>query len=147
MSEGLNGDGAKQGTQGLCREVSEKNNVQIQFREGVGVRRNLPNQVSISLFRILQEGLHNAIRHSGAAHLEVQLWEQSNQVHLLVKAKGTGFDLETAKRHGGLGLISMQERVRILNGTILIHSKPKTGTTIDVRVPIESEHEPKRLAA
>jgi PAS domain S-box-containing protein len=132
---------------GLCREVSERNKVQIHFREGGSVRRNLPNQVSISLFRILQEGLHNAVRHSGATHLDVQLWEQSNQVHLLVKDKGMGFDVETARRHGGLGLISMQERVRLLNGTILIHSKPKTGTTICVRVPIESAYDSKRLAA
>jgi PAS domain S-box-containing protein len=132
---------------GLCREVSKKNNLQIHFREGSAVRRNLPNQVSISLFRILQEGLHNAVRHSGTAHLEVQLWEESNEVHLLMKDSGRGFDVEAAKRRGGLGLISMQERVRLLNGTILIHSKPKTGTTIDVRVPIEPEYGSKPLLA
>jgi|KBSMisStandDraft_5_1062788.scaffolds.fasta_scaffold00999_3 PAS domain S-box-containing protein len=132
---------------GLCREIAEKNNVQVDFRERGSVRRKLPNQVSISLFRILQESLHNAIRHSGATQLEVQLFEQSNQMHLLVKDRGKGFDVETAKRQGGLGLISMQERARLLNGAILIHSKPNRGTTIDVRVPIESEYESKRLAA
>ena len=132
---------------GLCREVSVRNNVHIHFREGGGVRRNLPSQVSISLFRILQEGLHNALRHSGASHLDVQLWEQSNQVHLVVKDRGKGFDVENAKRRGGLGLISMQERVRLLSGTILIHSKPKAGTTIDVRVPVESEYRSTDLAA
>lgn len=65
---------------GLCREVSEANNVQIDFRDHGAPLRKLPNQVSISLFRILQERVRNAIQHCKAKHVEVQLWERLKQV-------------------------------------------------------------------
>lgn len=90
---------------------------------------------------MLQEALHNAVEHSGVDRVEVQVAEQSNEVHLLVRDSGSGFDLEAAKRGRGLGLLSMQERVRLVNGAITFESKPMGGTTIRVRV-LSSQNQP-----
>ena len=122
---------------GFCNELSEKSKIRIEFR-AQGVSRSLPGEVSLSLFRILQQALHNAAQHSGAAGIEVRLWEQSNEVHLEVKDQGGGFDLPAALRGSGLGLTSMQERTRLVGGEISIDSRPMRGTRIHVRVPLDS---------
>jgi len=130
--------GLARATRSLCREVSEKSAVEIDFRED-GRVQNLPNEVSLSLFRILQESVHNAVEHSGVRHIEVQLWEQPGAVHLKVTDLGRGFDVEAAKQSRGLGLTSMNERVRLVNGTLTIESKPMHGTTIHVCIPVNAE--------
>jgi signal transduction histidine kinase len=66
------------------------------------------------------------------------LWGTSSEIHLTVKDSGTGFDREAAKKSRGLGLISMEERLRLVNGTLSIYSQPKRGTTIHARVPAGS---------
>ena len=91
------------------------------------------------LFRVLQEAVHNTVKHSGVKRIEVQLTEQSNEVQLVISDSGRGFDVEAAMQGQGLGLTSMRERVRLVNGTFAIDSKPIGGTTIHVLVPIESE--------
>jgi signal transduction histidine kinase len=106
----------------------------------------LPLDVGVCFFRVLQEALHNAVKHSGAKRVEVQLAEHSNEVHFIVRDSGKGFDVETAKQGEGLGLMSMQERVSLVNGTIDIESQQIGGTTIRVRVPIESKHGSQRAA-
>jgi signal transduction histidine kinase len=78
--------------------------------------------------------------------IEVQLREDSGEIHLVVSDLGKGFDLETAMHDRGLGLTSMRERVRLVNGTIDIQSKPMSGTTIHVRVPLASGQETDRAA-
>jgi signal transduction histidine kinase len=88
----------------------------------------------------LQEALHNAAKHSGVKRIEVQLHEESDEIHLTIRDLGKGFDVEAAKKGQGLGLTSMQERVRAVNGKIAIESKPLGGTTIEVRVPLQSHH-------
>ena len=79
--------------------------------------------------------------------IEVQLREDSGEIHLLISDLKRGFDVEAALQGKGLGLTSMRERVRLVNGTISIASKPMGGTTIHVRVPLGSEHPAKREAA
>ena len=106
----------------------------------------LPLAVGLSLFRVLQEALNNAIKHSGVKRIEVQLREDSDEIHLIVSDSGKGFDVEAALQGKGLGLTSMRERGRLVNGTIGIDSKPMGGTTIHVRVPLASEHEADRAA-
>jgi len=101
------------------------------------VRSTLPPETGLCLFRVLQEALHNAAKHSGVKRIEVQLREESGEIHLSVRDFGKGFDVEAARR--GLGLTSMRERVRLVNGTISIDSKPMGGTTIHVRVPFGLE--------
>jgi signal transduction histidine kinase len=124
----------------FAKEISEMNNVQVDFEED-GVSRTLPNEVSLSLFRILQQAVHNAVEHSGVRRVEVRLWEQSSEVHLEVKDFGKGFDLLKEMQGAGLGLTSMRERARLVQGNIAIGSKPMQGTTIHVRVPINSGHQ------
>ena len=98
----------------------------------------LSPDISLCLFRVLQEALHNAAKHSGVRHFEVRLWGTSDEIHLTVSDSGVGFDNEAAKASRGLGLISMEERLKMLNGTFSIESQPEHGTTIHACVPFSS---------
>jgi len=106
----------------------------------------LPPAVGLSLFRILQEALNNSFRHSGVKRIEVPLREDSSEIHPVISDLGRGFDVEAASHGKGLGLTSMRERVRLVNGRITIESKPMGGTTIHVRVPLGWEHAAKQEA-
>jgi PAS domain S-box-containing protein len=130
--------GVVSGMKSWCREFSQRQKMEVDFRSDVS--SPLPFEIGLSLFRVLQEALHNAVKHSGVKRVEVQIAERSNEVHLLVRDSGKGFDIEAARRGNGLGLTSMEERVRLVNGTIAFESKPMAGTTITVRVPFKSEH-------
>jgi PAS domain S-box-containing protein len=121
-----------------CQEFSKRQKLEVDFKSDVS--SILRSELGVGLFRVLQEALHNAVRHSGVKRVEVQLLEHSNAVHLIVSDSGQGFDVEAALQGKGLGLTSMRERVRLLNGTIAIESKPMSGTTVQVRVPFQSEH-------
>jgi PAS domain S-box-containing protein len=120
---------------GFCREFGEQQKVDIDFQT-----QDLPSPVSpdtsLCFFRVLQEALHNAAKHSGVRHFEVRLWETSDEIHLTVVDSGAGFDREAAKENRGLGLISMEERLKLLKGTLSIESQPRSGTTIHACVPI-----------
>jgi PAS domain S-box-containing protein len=136
--------GVVAGIRSWCKEFGERQNMLIDFKSDVS--SVVPFDIGISLFRVLQEALHNAIKYSGTKRVEVQLAERSNEVHLIVHDSGKGFEIEEAKQGRGLGLTSMQERVRFVSGTISIESKPMGGTTIHVRVPVELGHESQRAA-
>ena len=116
----------------LCREFGQRRKIEIIFTDQ-DVPKFLPSDISHCLFRILQEALHNSASHSGAKHMEVRLWVGTNELHLSVSDSGMGFDIRKASR--GLGLTSMRERVRVVNGTLVIRSKPTAGTTIHASVP------------
>jgi signal transduction histidine kinase len=128
-----------------CNEFGERQGIQIEVKTPEA-KISLPPEVGLCLFRVLQEALHNAAKHSGVRRIEVQLREDSGEVHLVVSDLGRGFDVETAMQGRGLGLTSMQERVRLVNGMIEIQSKPMGGTTIHVRVPLSSENASQRAA-
>jgi len=87
----------------------------------------------------MQEALSNAVKHSRGRKFQVRLGCLANQLHLSVSDHGTGFDTKAAMNKGGLGLISMRERVRLMNGTMTIESKLMGGTTIHVCVPVSAE--------
>ena len=129
--------GVVAGIKGWCREFAERQKLEIDFHSNVV--SVLPHEVGLSLLRVLQEALHNAIKYSGVRSVHVELREQHGEIHLIVSDLGRGFDLEAALKGKGLGLTSMRERVRLVNGTISIESKPMGGTTIHVCVPLESE--------
>jgi PAS domain S-box-containing protein len=130
---------------GFCQEFGQQQRVEIEFNA-----RDLPAplsaDISLGLFRVLQEALHNSAKHSGVRHFEVSLWGATDEVHLTVKDSGAGFDLETAKMSRGLGLISMEERLKLLNGTLSIESLFNRGTTIHACVPLGSARESMRAA-
>jgi PAS domain S-box-containing protein len=121
----------------FCKELAQQQGLTIDF-----IHDNLPpalsNTVSLTLFRILQESLHNALKHSEAREVKVELGCASSEVYLRVSDAGIGFDPESKSSQAGLGLVSMRERVRLINGKIEINSKPMGGTSIYVRVPLNS---------
>jgi signal transduction histidine kinase len=86
----------------------------------------------------LQESLHNSVKHSGVRRVEVRLWGTSDEIHLTVSDSGLGFDSEAAKAAPGLGLVSMEERLKLVDGELSIESKPQRGTTIHARVPFSA---------
>jgi signal transduction histidine kinase len=133
------------GIKSWCKEFGERQRIEIDFQNEVS--STLPYEVGLCLFRVIQEAFHNVVKHSGAKRIEVQLREDSDQIHLRVSDLGRGFDLASAMQGRGLGLTSMRERVRLVNGTISIESMPMSGTTIDIRVPLESRRVVKEDAA
>jgi len=118
----------------LCREFGQQQEVSVEFTE-----RHVPKSVSrdgsLCLFRVTQEALHNAMKHSGADRFWVELSGAGNEVRLEVKDAGIGFDVKEVNRIGGLGLVSMRERVRAVDGRFYIESKPGAGTRIIASVP------------
>jgi PAS domain S-box-containing protein len=130
------------GIKSWCREFGERRRIQIEFEHDV--QGNFSPEIDLCLFRVLQEALHNAAKHSGGKRVKVALTEELGEIRLLIRDFGKGFDLEAANRGRGLGLASMQERVRLVKGMIEIQSKPMEGTTIQVRVPFWSDSNSQR---
>jgi PAS domain S-box-containing protein len=122
---------------GHCQELGEQTKVKVDFKSQ-DLPSPLPPEISLCLFRVMQEALRNALKHSGARHVEVGLWGTPDEVHLSVSDRGIGFDSEAAKRGRGLGLVSMEERLKLHKGMLSIESQPMHGTTIHARVPLSS---------
>jgi PAS domain S-box-containing protein len=122
-----------------CAEVERHYDVQVRFSAEGDVEPAAP-KVALSLFRITQEALRNAARHGHARHASVVLARSDDALALSVTDDGEGFD--TARHNGGLGLVSIEERARLVKGRVTIHSQPKRGTTIDVRVPVSGGDDP-----
>ena len=118
----------------LCEELSAQG-VQIDFRSE-SIPKELPEEVSLCLYRVLQESLQNAIKHSGSGHIEVRITGISNEIQLSVHDSGIGFDPAQAMKGRGIGLNSMKERLKLVNGHIAIDSQPNHGTTVRARVPL-----------
>ena len=98
---------------------------------------NIPADVSLATFRILQEALRNALKHSGVRYFRVRLEAANEQICLRIADSGLGFEAKNEKSHFGLGLISMRERARLSNGTLTVQSEPKNGTMIQVTMPLQ----------
>jgi PAS domain S-box-containing protein len=128
--------GAVAAMAGFCSGISEQTGLAIDFVHA-DVPRSLPQDISLCLFRVLQEGLRNAVKYSGALNFNVELRGVPGVILLVIRDSGAGFDPDTAMKSGGLGLISMRERVSLLKGTISIVSKPRIGTEIRVQIPVE----------
>jgi PAS domain S-box-containing protein len=135
----------------FCRELNGQYGLQIKF-EHHDVPNQIPTDVALCVFRIVQEGLRNIVKHSKTSEAEVELSGHSQGIDLCISDSGIGFDLDSAEEKGGLGLISMRERLRLVGGNLLVQSEPLHGTRIRVRVPlstgaIEGTIEPKQFRA
>ena len=124
---------------GFCRELGKQHEVSIEFTER-SVPKSASHDSSLCLFRVAQEALHNAVKYSGANRFWVELSGTGNEVRLEVRDAGIGFDVKEANRGGGLGLVSMQERVRAVNGRFYVESKPGAGARIIAFVPVPAEN-------
>ena len=121
----------------FCREFSDQQKVEITFHSE-NIPKELPKEISLCLFRVLQEALQNATKHSGSRQFQVSLRGGTNEIELTVHDSGRGFDPEEAIKGRGLGLISMRERLKLVNGELSIHSQLERGTTIKAHVPFSS---------
>jgi len=118
----------------FCRELSEQRSVQVKFKHA-DIPVAIPKEISLCLFRVLQEALQNAVKHSGAQDFAVELRGSQDGIRLAVMDSGIGFDSRHTSDLGGLGLVSMRERLRLVNGELSVQSEPGCGTTVVARVP------------
>jgi PAS domain S-box-containing protein len=123
----------------LCEEFVIRHQADIQFH-AENVPSDVSKEISLCLFRVTQEALHNAIKYSGTRQAAASLIGTVDGVELVVRDAGTGFDVDQAKRNCGLGLVSMQERVHLVHGRLDIESRPGAGTKIRAVIPIPQEN-------
>jgi PAS domain S-box-containing protein len=122
---------------GFCNEFSRQHNLQVQFVHS-DIPGQIPKDVTICFFRIVQEALRNVVKHSGAAEAKVEISGHGDRIDLCISDSGTGFSPESVKAEAGLGLISMRERLRLVGGHLSIESEPSHGTRIRVRIPLHA---------
>jgi two-component system, chemotaxis family, CheB/CheR fusion protein len=115
--------------------------------DGIDVSFKLPDEipalstdVATALYRIAQEALRNALKHAPGAPVHTTLLTQDSYVQLTIRDDGPGFDLNQVRLGGGLGILNMNERARLVNGTLLLSSRPGDGTVVTVRVPVDKSH-------
>jgi len=124
----------------FCHELSEQRNVRIEFKHS-DIPATIPKEISLCLFRVLQEALQNAINHSAEQNFTVEVHGTKEEISLTVSDSGIGFNWQDAMNRRGLGLISMRERLRLVNGELSIQSASGRGTIVLARVPLgETEH-------
>jgi signal transduction histidine kinase len=121
----------------FCAEFGERKKVEIDFRSD-GLPSLVPPDISLCLFRVLQEALFNAMKHSGVRQFDVQLQGTSDEIHLTVSEYGAGFNVEAARKGRGFGLNHLEERLKLVKGVLSIESQPERGTRILARVPLSS---------
>jgi len=118
-----------------CEAMMLRDGLAVNFRQD-----NIPDLISknlsLCIYRIIQEGLTNVIRHAGVKACDVRLGSTHDMIHLEIQDKGRGFDLETVRDKPGLGLSSMRERVQFVRGNFSIESQRQQGTTIRVQIPL-----------
>ena len=120
--------------QDLCNQFAERApTITLEFTSST-VAPSVPREVAACLYRIAQESLQNAARHSSAKHGSVALSWQDRTIVLTITDDGVGFDPKVARENGGLGIIGMEERARSVNGKLTITSQPGSGTRIAFEV-------------
>jgi len=119
-----------------CAMISERTGLRIGFK-AKSAPEALPESVSTCLYRVAQECLRNVITHSRAKRATVTLECAAGEIRLCVQDRGVGFDPEEARARNSLGLISMNERLRQVGGTLVIDSAVGRGTRVDARVPLQ----------
>ena len=126
--------GLKAALQSYCREFDHGHDIVVRYRPGEGLGE-VPSDVALCFYRVTQEALRNAAMHAKAGHASVTLTREGTDLVLTISDDGTGFDLAEA-RGRGLGLISLEERVRLVGGRLTIDTAPQRGTRMRVAVPI-----------
>lgn len=122
------------GVSALCKEFTDRYGIEIDFSAD-NIPRRVQQDVALCLFRIIQEGLQNLKKHSGVAKAQVKLWTTGDKILMSLCDEGRGFDRKEISNNGGIGIRSMEERVRLLGGRFEIHSEPRRGTRIEACIP------------
>ncbi|MEG9435433.1 hypothetical protein JAO29_04550 [Edaphobacter sp. HDX4] len=126
--------GLAPGVMALCKEFQALQKVQVDLEYG-DISRATDPDTNLCIYRIIQEALRNVKKHSGAARAEVKLRMDGNKIHILVADHGKGFAPDAAL-HKGLGVRSMEERIRMLGGVFRVRSWPGDGTRVEAWVPL-----------
>ena len=132
--------GLKQALQSECVNFTRREGIAITY-ECEDIAAKIPRDVSICLFRIAQEGLRNIARHAKVKQAHVRLAGGNGSVTLTIEDSGVGFDTVEGRSQAGLGLVSMEERVRLIRGALHVKSKPGEGTTITVTAHLSGEQQ------
>ena len=119
------------GVGAFCKEFTAQQGVEVLFSHR-NVPRSVPTETALCLFRLVQEGLRNVKKHSGATKANVAMEQRNGHLHLSISDDGTGFDVKDALGKQGIGMFSMEERARLIGAQFRIHSKPDKGTRIDI---------------
>ena len=122
------------GLRAFCEEFTDQQEIEVNFTHN-DVPSDISKDASLCLFRILQEGLRNVKKHSGADRVEVRLEVVGKNLHLSIADRGRGFDTKVRSREAGIGIRSMEERLRLLGGNLQIQARPMEGTRIDAWLP------------
>lgn len=118
-----------------CATFSKLHGTNVEF-SAEGVPETLSDAVSLCLYRVVQESLQNIDHHAKAQKASVKLMGNGRDVVMVIEDDGSGFDPTTARGRGGLGFVSMEERVRLVNGRLSINSNPGKGTSVKVTIPL-----------
>jgi signal transduction histidine kinase len=121
--------------QSECDGLARREPIEVHF-ESRDCPPRIPLHISLCLYRITQESLRNIVKHARATKVHVSLTGGKEMIHLLIKDNGSGFNPIQLPREPGLGLVSMRERVRLIQGEIIIRSQPGQGTTIEIKAPL-----------
>jgi PAS domain S-box-containing protein len=118
-----------------CSEFGLLTHIQVSCKTD-GCFGNMPPEVALCVFRVTQEALQNVAKHARVAQAEVELTRADGQICLTVSDRGAGMALDRAGMPAGLGLVSIKERTRLVNGTFRIRSEPNQGTTLSLKIPV-----------
>src|SRR5262245_54210170 len=121
--------------QGLCHELRQSHELEVKFTH-YDLPDAFPEDAALCLYRIVQEALRNVIRHGETRHASVELRATRGAILMRIADDGVGFDPAAVMENGGLGLVSMRERLNLIGGRIAIDSRPSHGTRINIRVPL-----------
>ncbi len=120
------------------REFTDREGIPVRFTSRK-VPAKIPAEIASTLYRIVQEALRNVAKHAGKTSVSIALTGGPNQLSLSIQDHGIGFDVHSSQDKGGLGLISMQERARLVHGDFSLETLPGRGATITVQVPLSSQ--------
>lgn len=123
---------------GLCQEFSRVHTIEIECNVQ-NIPTNLDENIALNLFRTAQEALRNVTRHSHAQHAKVELIGNGSEVHLRISDDGIGFRYDEAKGSHGLGLVSMEERLKLIGGRFSVQSPTSGGTQVEGVVPVNAK--------
>ena len=116
-----------------CDTFSRREKIPVAFEHDL-FPENIPHDIAICLFRVAQESLRNARKHSQTKKIEVLLSLENGDMVLIIRDHGTGFDPEEVRKKPGLGLASMRERIKLVGGTLSITSQPGQGCEVKARL-------------
>jgi two-component system NarL family sensor kinase len=138
MPQALVDFGLEAALKGLCENVRKYSSLNIDFRYVKEVNHILNFEITVSVFRIAQEGLNNIVKHANATQVTLHVLDKEDELYFLLEDNGKGFNENKIANRSGLGLRNIRERARLLNGQAEINSTPDVGTVIEVHIPMQT---------